>query len=158
MNFDLTSNMFGKLAEKLAGQLPNLSEINGYEFKDGTFKAGVEYAMLVGDIEYKDGFVVLRAAANVNLNCVAPVYVPTTLALTIKPPSIAFLYFLKENTITVVNPCIIMPNGKQVVDFIMISAVDPPVRTISQGDIIGYGIFIPIVPINNIVFTKQDAP
>lgn len=154
MNFG--EKALGALMEKM--NVPKLDDMfGGYEFKDGKMKAGVEYAMLVGDIEFENGFVVLRAGANVDIGTAVPVYIPTTLALTIKPPSLAFKYFLKDKGVVATNSCIIMPSGKQVVDFIVVSGTNPPINAFRQGEIIGYGYFIPIVPIDNIAFTQQNA-
>lgn len=156
MNIPFADKMMGTLMEKM--NVPKLDDMfGGYEFKDGKMMAGVEYAMLTGDIELENGFVVLRAAADVNVTNIAPVYIPTTLSLMIKPPSMMFKYFLKDKGVVATNSCIIMPNMKQVVDFTVISGTNPPVNAFRRGDIIGYGYFTPIVPINNIAFTKQDA-
>lgn len=139
--------------------MPNMDNImEGYEFKDGKMKLGIDYwTSDRKDLNMTtDNVIVLTAAQDVWVPKEYPVMVETNLTLRIKSPTTAFLFF--NSTFTMhdsITTRIILPNNKNVVSFHMIA---PEGHQVIKGTFLGYGIFVPFVPTNNISFTNQNEP
>jgi hypothetical protein len=163
MNLNPFTVDLSKLTEKLMNKVPDLPDMSGalggYEFKDGMLKAGVDYWTSDGkEIDAKFGFVRLYAAEHVNVNNLCPQRVDTTLTLDIKPPSIAFKFELVSREMRAcLLPHIRMANDKDRISFQVMCYQEEGMH-INKGDLIGLGYFIPVIPLNNILLNKQNAP
>lgn len=131
--------------------------MNGYEVKDGKLKASVEYWIEGGgELDMKSGLVILRTKGETSINHIKKRRVESNLSLLIKPDNLAFLFFSLNEYFDSNETGIILPNSKETVGFSVKSNTYSVVH-LSDGAIIGYGLFIPHIPLNNISFNNQDA-
>ncbi len=151
-----------KLIQKLMAQIPSMPSMdgmmNGYDFKDGKLKAAVEYWIAGGgEIDLKSGLIVLHADADAFVSQRVKSRVESDLSLLIKPDNIAFLFFSQNDYFLTVESGIVIPNVKESVGFSVMSNTDRGM-TVQKGEIIGFGLFIPYIPTNNISFINQNVP
>jgi len=151
-----------KLIQKLMDQVPNMPSMsgmmNGYEFKDGKLKASVEYWIAGGgEIDFKSGLVILHADADAFVSQRVKSRVESDLTLLIKPDNLAFLFFSQNDFFLTVESGIVIPNIKESVGLSVMSNTHRGM-TVQKGEVIGFGLFIPYIPTNNISFTNQNVP
>lgn len=151
-----------KLIQKLMAQVPNMPSMdgmmNGYEFKDGKLKAAVEYWIEGGgELDIKSGLVVLRAKPDTFIHHIYKRRLDSNLSLLIKPDNLAFLFFSQNDYFSTSETGIIIPNVKENVGFSISNNTTKIVKFLG-GEIIGFGLFIPYIPTNNISFTNQNVP
>lgn len=149
-----------KLIEKLMAKVPNMPAVSdmmgGYEFKDGSLKATVEYWSDNGDIVKENEVIPLQSMGDFWVTHTNSSFVSTDLSIRIKPNNMAFMLVLTNTKLINAGSTFIFPNEKQRVVFSVISA-NAEERQIWKNELLGYGIFIPYIPINNISFTNQNA-
>ena len=150
---------FGKnMLEKMMGmQMPDLSGVmEGYELTVGNqIKANVDYECSEGDLEIQNGVIILRLDNTKNKEFYSKNELITTLTLKIKPPNVAFIFFLTHPNFHSVGTNIIFPKENKRVGFnILPSAVS--FHAILKN-VLGYGYFIPYIPISTINFTNINA-
>lgn len=151
-----------KLIQKLMAQVPNMPSMdgimNGYEFKDGKLKASVEYWIEGGgELDMKSGLVLLRTKEKAFVHHIYKRRIESNLSLLIKPDNLAFLFFSQNDYFGNNESGIIIPNSKERVGFSVKSNTVTP-AILPAGEIIGFGLFIPYIPTNNISFTNQNVP
>lgn len=148
--------------EKMGLKMPEMPDMrtmmNGYDLKDGTLKAAVDYWTSDGeDIYPNTGVINLFAVTNDTIGQI-PRRIETQLTLKIHPVNIAFYFhFTVHNVLASTYRHIIQSaNGVEKVAFLATSMNNENIE-IKKGDFIGYGYFAPIVPMNNISFTNLNA-
>lgn len=145
-----------KIMESMIGKLPNMdSMVQGYEFKDGVMKAQVDYKMHGDtDINIANGAILLHASDDVFVAPNSSVILLTDVSLSIKPPNMIFMCFLTDHRLIGGMTEVIFPNENYRVSF-TVSAINR--IFVKKGNILGYGIFVPYVPTNNVSFTKLNG-
>jgi hypothetical protein len=151
-----------KLIQKLMAQVPNMPSMdgimNGYEFKDGKLKASVEYWIEGGgELDIKSGLVILRTKGETSIHHIMKRRIESNLSLLIKPDNLAFLFFSLNDYFDSNESGIITPNNKETVGF-SVKSNTHSMANLPDGTIIGYGLFIPYIPTNNISFINQNVP
>lgn len=147
-----------KAIESLMGKLPDMNQLMpGYELKDGKLKAVVEYSTTNNEeVVDESGVIMLYANDSILIPSNIPTMLLTQLTLNIKPKEMAFVYFLTAPALTSLGANILLPNKKENIFFWATSTTGGTVN-IAKGTRIGYGYFQPIIPMNNIALTLQDA-
>jgi len=151
-NVDISESLL-----KNAG-VPKLDDLMGGYVLDGNkLKADIKYWMseYSDDIDRsEDGIILLYSDSFIIPSAHWCNTINTTLTLEVIPPSMAFIYFLTDYRFISSGRNIILPNGKQKVTFTITSKSEDSI--LNKGEEIGYGFFIPIVPMDNIKLNKQE--
>jgi len=139
---------------KKAG-VPDLNDLMGGYILDGNkMRANINY-WVSDDVTVVAGSLILLYSKKSRLpSAYNSTDIETTLTLEIMPPAMAFIYFLTDHQYSSSGVNIILPNKKQEVKFKLKSRVEDTI--LNAGDLLGYGVFIPIIPNDNIKFNKQE--
>jgi hypothetical protein len=141
-----------KIMDSILGKLPDMNNMMvGYEFKDGNLKPQIDYKMH-GDVDIAtvNGCVLLHASEDTFIGD-TPTLLLTDLSLSIKPPNMIFLAILTDHRLSGTMAEIITSGDTYRVSFMV-----PSINRVfvKKGSVLGYGVFIPCIPTNNISLNK----